>query len=41
MAGRAGLAVDDSQKRVHLCREHYRQLKKATRKERELESLGR
>ncbi|MBM4237181.1 MAG: hypothetical protein FJ151_01695 [Euryarchaeota archaeon] len=41
LAGKAGLAVDDSQKRVHLCKDHYRQLKKATRKEREFESLGR
>jgi hypothetical protein len=37
----AGLDVEEGVKRVHLCREHYRQYKKSTKKDRTLESLGR
>ena len=37
----AKLKVDDGLKRVHLCKEHYREYKKTSRKDRELETLGR
>jgi hypothetical protein len=37
----AGLKVDEGLKRVHLCKEHYKEYKKLSKKERELESLGR
>jgi hypothetical protein len=37
----ADLSVDEGLKRVHLCKEHYKQFKKATKKDRVLESLGR
>lgn len=40
-ATEAKLKVDDGLKRVHLCKEHYREYKKASRKERELSTLGR
>lgn len=30
----------ESGRRVHLCKEHYKQFKKATKKDRELERLG-
>lgn len=32
---------DENAKRVHLCRDHARQLKKATKVDRKLDSLGR
>jgi hypothetical protein len=41
LAARAGLEFDDSLRRVHLCRDHYKRLKKETRELREIESLGR
>lgn len=41
MAARAGLKFDESLRRVHLCKEHYRKLKKETKELRQLESLGR
>ncbi len=41
MAAKAGLKFDDSLRRVHLCKEHYRKLKKETKETRRLESLGR
>ncbi len=37
----AGLEYAEGLKRVHLCKEHYRQFKKQTKKDRVLESLGR
>ncbi|OPX62446.1 MAG: hypothetical protein A4E29_00574 [Methanomassiliicoccales archaeon PtaB.Bin134] len=37
----AELKVDEGLKRVHLCKEHYREYKKVSRKDRELETLGR
>ncbi len=37
----AGLKYAEGLKRVHLCKEHYRQFKKQTKKDRVLESLGR
>jgi hypothetical protein len=37
----AGLKYEEGLKRVHLCKEHYRQFKKETKKDRILESLGR
>lgn len=39
---KGGLRVTDQKaKRVHLCKEHNKQYKKATRDDRKLESLGR
>ncbi|NLX47809.1 MAG: hypothetical protein GXY70_06555 [Euryarchaeota archaeon] len=40
-ANNADLKVDEGLKRVHLCKEHYRDYKKASRKTREIENLGR
>ncbi|HNX47211.1 MAG TPA: hypothetical protein PLC39_01545 [Methanomassiliicoccales archaeon] len=40
-ATEAKLKVEDGMKRVHLCKEHYREYKKVSRKDRELGSLGR
>jgi len=38
----AGLKpADDAAKRVHLCKEHNKAMKKATKTDRKLESLGR
>ncbi len=37
----AGLDVEKGLKRVHLCRDHYREWKKKTKKDRTIESLGR
>jgi hypothetical protein len=38
----AGLKpADENAKRVHLCKEHNKQYKKATKEDRKLESLGR
>jgi hypothetical protein len=37
----AELAVEEGEKRVHLCKEHYRKFKKATKQDRILDSLGR
>ena len=33
--------VNDQKKRTHICKEHYKEFKKATREERKLNSLGR
>ena len=33
-------ALEGSGRRVHLCREHYKKFRKATKKERELERLS-
>ena len=39
---KAGLDVSNKTRgKVHLCREHYKEYKKATKKDRELERLGR
>ncbi len=35
-----GKSLSADFRRVHLCREHYRAFRKATKKERELERLG-
>jgi len=35
------LKVEDGLKRVHLCKEHYREFKKQSKKDRQLEALGR
>jgi hypothetical protein len=39
-ARKAKLNVDEDLKRVHLCKEHYRQFKKSTKQDRLLDSLG-
>jgi hypothetical protein len=36
----AKLDVDEDLRRVHLCKDHYKQYKKASRKDRELDSLA-
>lgn len=36
----AGLSVSRSLRKVHLCKKHYKEYKKATKKDRELERLG-
>ncbi len=36
----AGKSLNADFRRVHLCREHYRAFRKATKKDRELERLG-
>jgi len=38
-AKKAGLQVDGTEGRVHLCKAHYRIFKKATRKDREIDRL--
>lgn len=35
-----GLSVKADFRRVHLCRDHYRQFRKKTKQERELDRLG-
>jgi hypothetical protein len=35
-----GVAIKEEKKRIHICKEHYKQYKKKTKKERELEMLG-
>ena len=40
-AKNAGLKYAEGLKRVHLCKDHYRQFKKETKKDRIIESLGR
>ncbi len=37
----AGLKIDPSSKRARLCKEHYKEYKKATKTKRELKRLGR
>ena len=37
----AGLDVEEGLRRAHLCKDHYKQFKKATKTDRTLESLGR
>ncbi len=37
----AGFKFAEGLKRVHLCKDHYRQFKKETKQDRILESLGR
>lgn len=37
----AGLKVEEGLKRAHLCKEHYREYKKFSKKDRELNYLGR
>ncbi|MDD1772520.1 MAG: hypothetical protein LUQ09_06315 [Methanomassiliicoccales archaeon] len=39
-AEEAGLKVKEGLKRVHLCKEHYKEYKKLSKKDRELNSLG-
>ncbi len=39
-ARKAGLSVSKTKGKVHLCKKHYKEFKKATKKERELERLG-
>lgn len=41
LAERAGMEFEESLRRIRLCKDHYRELKKKTRDLRELESLGR
>jgi hypothetical protein len=38
--GEAGLKVDKKMGNAHLCKDHYRDYRKATKKDRELERLG-
>ena len=33
--------MDEKHKRTHICKDHYKQLQKATKEERELQRLGR
>ena len=40
-AKEAGLKFEEGLKRVHLCKDHYRQYKKSTKQDRMLDSLGR
>ncbi|MDH4122569.1 MAG: hypothetical protein OEV21_00560 [Thermoplasmata archaeon] len=38
---KSGLSIPEStDKRVHLCKKHYREFKKKTKKDREVERLG-
>ena len=39
-ARKVGLSVSKSRGKVHLCKRHYKDFKKATKKDRELERLG-
>lgn len=39
-AALSGKTLEADFRRVHLCREHYRDFRKATKKDRELERLG-
>jgi len=39
-ASGAGLDVPSGRGNVHLCKEHYREMKKSTREERKLDRLG-
>ncbi len=39
-AGESGLIIERKMGNVHLCKEHYRDFKKATKKDRELDRLG-
>jgi len=39
-ASGAGLSISKKMGNVHVCKEHYREFKKATKKDRELERLG-
>ncbi len=36
----AGLSVPSDIRKAHLCKKHYKQYKKATKKDRELERMG-
>ena len=36
----AGLSFPSELRKVHLCKEHYKKFKKATKKDRELERMG-
>jgi hypothetical protein len=36
----SGLSIERKTGNVHLCKEHYREFKKATKKDRELDRLG-
>ena len=37
---KAGLSIADPTQSAHLCKEHYKEFKKATKKDRTLERLG-
>jgi len=37
---KGGLKVEEGRGKVHLCKEHYKEYKRATKSERKLESLG-
>jgi hypothetical protein len=39
-AEEGGLDIDEGCKRAHLCKDHYREWKRVTKKEREIGSLG-
>ncbi|MBC7107487.1 MAG: hypothetical protein H5T41_01645 [Methanomassiliicoccales archaeon] len=41
LAEKAGLNLKAESRRVHLCKDHYKQFKRATKRDRELELLGR
>lgn len=38
--GESGLTIEKRTGNVHLCKDHYREFKKATKKDRELDRLG-
>lgn len=41
MAKKAALSLKVENRRIHLCKDHYKAFKKATRIDRDLEKLGR
>lgn len=38
---KAGLDIEESRGKVHLCKEHYKEYKKSSKADRKLETLGR
>lgn len=39
-ASRSGLMIEGERGNVHLCKEHYKEFKRATKEDRKLERLG-
>ncbi len=39
-ARKGGLSIPESLRKAHLCKKHYKDFKKATKKDRELERMG-
>lgn len=40
LAEEAGLKIEESSKRAHLCKEHYKEYKKKSKEDRKIGSLG-